>query len=102
VGIADEEIVHYKGEGGGVGVVAEQHGGGGPREAVLGEEGDKTELGQEAGLGKPRDSLEDITKQEGFAVGVMKERKETKFSEGGEGEGRHIYSYRSRGGKNSA
>ncbi len=50
---------------------------------VLGEEGDKTELGQEAGLRKARDSLEDITKQEGFAVGVMEERKETKFSEGG-------------------
>jgi hypothetical protein len=46
--------------------------------------------------------LEDITKQEGFAVGVTEERKETKFSEGGEGDGRHIYSYRFRGGKNSA
>jgi hypothetical protein len=53
VGIADEEIVHYKGKGGGVGVVAEKHGCGGLREAVLGEEGDKTELGQEAGyIGK--------------------------------------------------
>ena len=90
------------GEGGGVGVVAEKHGVGSLREAVLGEEGDKTELGQEAGLGKARDSLEDITKQEGFSVGVTEERKETKFSEGGEGDGRHIYSYRFRGGKNSA
>jgi hypothetical protein len=65
--------------------------------------GDKAELGQEARLGKARDSLEDITKQkeEGFAVGVTEERKETKFSEGGEGDGRHIYSYRFRGGKNS-
>ncbi len=45
VGIADEEIVHYKGEGRGVGVVAKEHGGGGFRETVLGEEGDKTELG---------------------------------------------------------
>ena len=45
MGIADEEIVHYKGEGSGVGVVAEEHGGGGFRETVLGEEGDKTELG---------------------------------------------------------
>ncbi len=26
VGIADEEIIHYKGEGRGVGVVAEEHG----------------------------------------------------------------------------
>ncbi len=45
VGIADEEIVYYKGEGRGVDVVAEEHGGGGFRETVLGEEGDKTELG---------------------------------------------------------
>ena len=44
MGIADEEIVHYKDEGSGVGVVAEEHGGGGLGEAVLGEEGDKTEL----------------------------------------------------------
>jgi hypothetical protein len=41
MGIADEEIVHYEGEGSGVGVVAEEHGGGSFREAVLGEEGDK-------------------------------------------------------------
>ncbi len=34
----------YKGEGSGVGVVAEKHGGGGLGEAVLGEEGDKTKL----------------------------------------------------------
>jgi hypothetical protein len=46
--MVDEEIVHYKGEGGVVGVVAEEHEGGGLREAVFGEEGDKTELGQEA------------------------------------------------------
>ncbi len=52
MGIADEEIVHYKGESSGVGVVAEKHGGVGFGEAVLGEEGNKTELGQEAGLGK--------------------------------------------------
>jgi hypothetical protein len=102
VGIADEEIVHYKGEGSGVGVVAEKHGGGGLGEAVLGEEGDETELGQEARLGKARDSLEDIAKQEGFAVGVTEERKETELSEGGEGDGRYIYSYRFRGGKNSS
>ncbi len=69
---------------------------------MLGEEGDKTELRQEAGLKKARDSLDDITKQEGFAVGATEEREETKFSEGGEGDGRHIYSYRFRGGKNSA
>ena len=42
--IADEEIVNYEGEGSGVGVVAEEHGGGGLGEAVLGEEGDKTKL----------------------------------------------------------
>ncbi len=29
MGIADEEIVHYEGEGSGVGVVAEEHGSGG-------------------------------------------------------------------------
>jgi hypothetical protein len=49
---------------------------------VLGEEGGKTELRKEAGLGEARDSLEDITKQEGFAEGVTEERKETKFSGG--------------------
>jgi hypothetical protein len=42
-------------------------------------------------LRKARDRLEDITEEEGFAVGVTEERKETKFSEGGEGDGRHIY-----------
>jgi hypothetical protein len=35
MGIADEEIVHYEGEGR-VGVVAEKHGSGSFREAVLG------------------------------------------------------------------
>ncbi len=35
VGIADEEIVHYKDEGGGVGVVTEEHGDGGFREPML-------------------------------------------------------------------
>ena len=57
VGIADEEIVNNKGKRGGVGVVAEKHGGGGFGVAVLGQEGDKTKLRQEAGLGKARDSL---------------------------------------------
>ncbi len=44
---ADEEIVHDKGEGegGGVGEVAEEHGGGGFREAMLGQERDKAKLG---------------------------------------------------------
>ncbi len=98
MGIADEEVVHYKGESSGVGVVAEKHGGGGLGETVLGEEGDKTELGQEAGLGKASDSFKDIAKQEGFAVGVTEEWKKTKFSEGGNGDGRYIYSYRFRGG----
>ncbi len=61
VGITDEEIVNDKGERGGVGVVAEKHGGGGFGVAVLGKEGDKTKLRQEARLGKARDSLENIT-----------------------------------------
>ena len=42
-------------------------------------EGDK-----KAGLGKARGSFEDIAKQEGFAVGVTEEWKETKFCEGRE------------------
>ena len=41
MGIADEEIVHYEGEGSGVDVVAEEHGGGSFRETVLGEEGER-------------------------------------------------------------
>ncbi len=100
MGVADEEIVHYQGESGGVGVVAEEHRGGGFREAMLCEEGDKTELGQEAALGEARDSLEDITKKKRFAVGVTEERKKTKFCEGGEGNGRHINADRLRRGKN--
>ncbi len=39
VGVAYKEVVHNKGEGGGVGVVSEEHGGGSLREAVLGKEG---------------------------------------------------------------
>ena len=54
-------------------MVSEEHGGGSLREAVLGEEGDKAKLGQETRLGKARDSLEDITEEEGFAVGVTEE-----------------------------
>jgi len=45
VRIADEEIVHYEGESGGVGVMAEEHVGGGFRVTVLSQEGDKAELG---------------------------------------------------------
>jgi hypothetical protein len=45
VRIADDEIVHYEGESGGVGVMTEKHGDGGFGVAVLGEEGDKAELG---------------------------------------------------------
>ena len=100
VGVTDEDIVNYKGKSGGVGVVAEEHGGGCFGVAVLGEEGDKTKLGQEAGLGKARDCLEDITENERFAVGVTEERKEAKFGEGGEGDGRHINADRLRRGKN--
>ncbi len=47
-------------------------------------------LGEETRLGKARDSFEDITKDKRFAVGVTEEREETKFGEGGEGNGRHI------------
>ena len=83
-------------------MVAEKHGGGGFGVAVLGKEGNKTKLRQEAGLGKARDSLEDITEKKRFAVGVTEERKETKFSEGGDGDRRHIYAYRFRGGEDSA
>ncbi len=61
VGVTDEEVVNKKGKRGGVGVVAEEHGGGGFRVAVLGTEGDKTKLGQETGLRKAGDSLKDIT-----------------------------------------
>ncbi len=82
-------------------MVAEEHWGGGFREAVLGEEGDKTELGQEAGLGEARDSLKDITKKKRFAVGVTEERKEAKFCEGGERDGGHINTDRFRGGEGS-
>ena len=36
VGVANEKVVYGKGEGGGVSVVSEEHGGGGFRVAVLG------------------------------------------------------------------
>ncbi len=57
-------------------------------------------MGQETRLGEARDSLEDITKEKRFAVGVTEEREETKFYEGGEGNGRHINADRLRRGKN--
>jgi hypothetical protein len=44
VGITDEEVVNNKGKRGGVGVMAEEHGGGGFGVA-LGKERDKAELG---------------------------------------------------------
>ncbi len=66
---------------------------------MLGKEGDKAKLGQETRLGEARDSLKNITEQEGFTVGVTEERKEAKFCEGGERDGRHINSDRFRGGK---
>ncbi len=75
VGVAYKEVIHNKGEGGGVGVVSEEHRGGSLREAVLGMEGDKTKLGQETRLGEARNSLKNITEEEGFAVGVTEERK---------------------------
>ena len=37
VGVADKEIINSEGEGGGVSVVAEEHGGGGFREPMLGQ-----------------------------------------------------------------
>ncbi len=46
VGITDQEVVNDKGKRSGVGVVAEEHGGGGFGVAVSGKEGDKAELGQ--------------------------------------------------------
>jgi hypothetical protein len=61
VGVTDEEVVNNKGKHGGVGVVAEEHGGGGFGVAVLGKKGDKTKLGQETGLRKAGDSHKDIT-----------------------------------------
>ncbi len=47
-------------------------------------------------MGKAGDSFEDIAEDKGFAVGVVEKRKETKFFEGEDGDGRHIYSYRFR------
>ncbi len=41
-------------------------------------------------MGEARDSLEDITEKERFAVGVTEERKEIKFCEGGEGKGKVV------------
>ncbi len=62
----DEEIVHYQGESSGVGVVTEEHGGGGFREAVLGEEGDKTKLGQKTRWGRPGKVLRTSQKRKGL------------------------------------
>ena len=45
VGVANKEVVDGEGEGGGVGVVAEEHRGGGFGVAVMGEERDKAKLG---------------------------------------------------------
>ena len=53
-------------------------------------------------MGKTRHSFEDITEDEGFVVGVSEEGKETKFSEGGKGDGGNIDADRLRGGKDSA
>ena len=53
-------------------------------------------------MGKTRHSFEDVAEDEGFVVGVSEEGKETKFSECGKGDGRHIDADRLRGGKNGA
>ncbi len=45
VGVTYKEVVYSKGEGRGVGVVAEKHRGGGFRVTVLCEEGYKAKLG---------------------------------------------------------
>ena len=45
VRVAHKEVVYGKGEGGGVGVVAEEHRGGGFGVSVLGEKRDKAKLG---------------------------------------------------------
>jgi hypothetical protein len=45
MGVAYKEVVYDEGEGGGVSVVAEEHGGGCFRVPMLGEESDKTKLG---------------------------------------------------------
>ncbi len=50
-------------------------------------------------MGKARDSFQDITEEEGFAVGVTEEWKETKFSEGGKRDGGYINLDRLRRGK---
>ncbi len=53
-------------------------------------------------MGKARHSFAVGVVEERFAVGVVEERQETKFCEGGEGDGRHIDADRLRGGKDSA
>jgi hypothetical protein len=50
-----------------------------------------------SGLEKTRDSFQYITEEEGFAVGLTEERKETKFCNGRKGYGRDIDAYRFRG-----
>ncbi len=64
----DKEIVNYEGESGGVGVMAEEHGGGKFGVAVLGEEGDKAELDKSSDWGRP-----------GTVFRTSQKRKETKF-----------------------
>ena len=50
-------------------------------------------------MGKTRHSFKDITEDEGFVVGVSEEGKETKFCEGGKGDGGNIDADRLRGRK---
>ncbi len=45
MGVTYKEVVYDKGEGGRVSVVVKEHGGGGFRVVMLGEESDKTKLG---------------------------------------------------------
>ena len=51
-------------------------------------------------MGKARDTFQDITEEEEFAVGVTEEWKETKFCEVGKRDGGYINSDRLRRGKN--
>jgi hypothetical protein len=103
VGITDEEIVYYKGEGSGVGVVAEEHGVEVLENPCWVRRATRRSWDKRPDWGRPgTHSLEDIAKEKRFAVGVAEKRKETKFGEGGKGNSRHLNADRLRRGKSSA